>query len=389
MAHFPPGASRLNRRPMARVDHRPRLKARAVNILAATAAALLALTLVLMLATRIGVMVIERRHPPEGQFAMANGTRMHFVRIPAGAGADLPPIVFLHGASGNLHDAMTIYRDRLRGRADLVFVDRPGHGWSERGPDENALPDGQAKTLAALLDELAIDKAIIVGHSFGGAVVATFALDHPDRTAGTLFLAPVSHPWPGGINWYYTLTATPVIGWLFSETLAMPGGLMRLEAGTACVFAPNRPTPHYAERTRVPLLFRPSHFRANAVDVARLFDYVTATAPRYREIETPSMIITGDKDTIVLPSIHSAGLARDLQNAELIRIRNLGHKPDHVVDDLVIAALETIAGQPRDLAALAGAEQARLADDAHGPIERCLDNDLIRKEVETAGFRLD
>ena len=46
----------------------------------------------------------------------------------------------------------------------------------------------------------------------------------------------------------------------------------------------------------------------------RLFDYVTRTAPRYPEIEAPAVIVTGDKDTIVLPRVHSLGLERDLQN---------------------------------------------------------------------------
>ncbi|RNC95794.1 MAG: alpha/beta hydrolase [Oricola sp.] len=360
-----------------------------MNMLAAIIAALVALVLVLMAVTRIGVIMIERRHPPAGIFVTANGTDMHLVRIPAGDDADLPPVVFLHGASGNLHDAMTIYGDRLRGRADLLFVDRPGHGWSSRGPAENALPDGQARTLAAMLDELGIEKAIVVGHSFGGAIAVSFALNHPDRTAGTVFLSPVSHPWPGGISWYYTLTATPIVGWLFSETLAMPGGWSRMEDGTACVFAPNRPTPDYAERTRLPLLFRPNHFRANAVDVANLYDHVAEVSPRYREIETPSVIITGNKDTIVLPSIHSTGLARDLQNAELVRIHNLGHKPDHVLPDLVVAALESVAGRERDLQALARTNEAQLASDAFGPIERCLDNEEIRKEVRAAGYRVE
>jgi pimeloyl-ACP methyl ester carboxylesterase len=358
-------------------------------MLAATLAALVALVLALMAVTRIGVVMIERRHPPAGVIVAANGTDMHLVRIPAGADADLPPIVFLHGASGNLHDAMTIHADRLRGRADLVFVDRPGHGWSSRGPAANALPDGQAATLAAMLDELGIEKAIIVGHSFGGAIAASFALNHPDKTVGTVFLAPVSHPWPGGISWYYTLTAIPVVGWLFSETLALPGGWWRAEGGTACVFAPNRPTPDYADRTHLDLLFRPAHFRANASDVASLYDYVTEVSPRYREIETPSVIITGDKDTIVLPSIHSKGLARDLQDAELVRIHNLGHKPDHVVPDLVVAALESVAGRDRDLQALARQAEARLAADAFGPLDRCLDSEEIRKEVEAAGYRLE
>lgn len=360
-----------------------------MNIFAAIVFAVCAFALLAASITRLGVWMIERRYPPAGEFALVNDTRLHFIHSKAGPNADLPPIVFLHGASGNLHDAMTIYGEQLSGRADLIFVDRPGHGWSDRGPARNAYPDGQAETLAALLDHLQIDKAIIVGHSFGGAIAVSFALYHPQRTAGTVFLAPVSHPWPGGISWYYTLTALPVIGWLFSETLALPAGHMRMNGATDCVFAPNKPTENYATRTHLPLLFRPGHFRANAVDVASLYDYVVQTSPRYGEIETPAVIITGNKDTIVLPSIHSVGLARDLKNAQLLRIPNLGHKPDHVVQDLVIAALEVVAGGEHDLQAMAQAEQARLADDAFGPLERCLDNDIIRKEVEAAGFKLD
>lgn len=360
-----------------------------MNILLAIVFALLALLLVLAGITRIGVYMIERRHPPAGTFVTVNDTRMHFVHRPAGADADLPPIVFLHGASGNLHDSLSVYGEQLAGRADLVFVDRPGHGWSGRGPASNALPDGQADTLVALLDHLGLDKAIVVGHSFGGAIAVAFALNHPDRTEATLFLSPVSHPWPGGISWYYTLTATPVIGWLFSETLALAGAMSRVPGGTACVFAPNRPTPDFAERTRISLLFRPRHFRANAVDVANLFDYVSRVSPRYAQIRTPAVVITGNKDTIVLPGIHSTGLRRDLQNAELVRVHNLGHKPDHVVPDLVVAALEHLSGTPRDLQALGRAAEARLRDDAFGPLERCLDNEEIRREVEAAGFRMD
>lgn len=357
-----------------------------LNILTAAVLFLVALVLVLAGVTRIGVWQIERRFPATGDLATVNGTRMHFVHLPAGPGADLPPVVFLHGASGNLHDAMMIWRERLEGRAELVFLDRPGHGWSSRGPKTNALPDGQAATIAALLDHLGIAKAIIVGHSFGGAVAVSFALNHPDKTAGTVFLSPVSHPWPGGINWYYDLTAMPVIGRLFSETLALPAGYSRMDGGTACVFAPNEPTPGYGRRSHLPLLFRPSHFRANAIDVAGLYDHVTRVAPRYREIATPSVIITGDRDTIVLPSIHSVGLERDLQDATLVRIRNLGHKPDHVVPEVVEAALARVAGLPDDLMAAAAAAEARLSGDAHGPLERCLDDGEIRAEFERSGY---
>jgi pimeloyl-ACP methyl ester carboxylesterase len=343
-----------------------------MNFIYAALLLLAALLLVFATITRIGVWHIERNNPAIGEFAAANGTRLHYVLDRAGSDADLPPIVFLHGASGNLNDQRVAFQEKLAGRADLLFVDRPGHGWSLRGPKFNELPDGQAATVAALMEKLGIDKAVIVGHSFGGAVAASFALNHPEKTVGTVFLAPVSHPWPGGVDWYYNLTPLPVIGRIFSETLALPFGMLRIRPGTACVFTPNKPADNYVERTGVALVLRPWHFRANAVDVSGLQDYVKRVSPLYPQIETPAIVITGDKDAIVLPRVHSLGLERDLPHAELLWISNMGHKPDYIATDLAVAAAEKIAGMPRDLQAMARALEDKIADDRFGPVERCL-----------------
>ncbi|WP_127597817.1 alpha/beta fold hydrolase [Nitratireductor alexandrii] len=345
-----------------------------MNLVYAFCAFLLALILVAAGVTRVGVWMAERKNPPSGSFATVNDTRMHFVRVPAAADAPLPPIVFVHGASGNLRDAMLPLRKTLEGRADMLFVDRPGHGWSARGPADNATPAGQAKTIAALMDHLEIGPAIVVGHSFGGAIAATFALDHPQKTAGLVFLAAVSHPWPGaGTAWYYELTATPLLGRLFSETLALPGGALRMAAATACVFAPNRLPEGYAQEAGIGLVLRPGTFRANAQDVTGLYDYVTRVAPRYGEIDTPTVVISGRRDTVVYEEIHSTGLARDIPGARAVWIDNLGHKPDWTAPDLTVAAIETVAGLDRDLAAAAREVEVRIADDAFGPIENCPD----------------
>lgn len=342
-------------------------------ILIYPAGALVAGLLALFVFTQVSARAIARAHPPIGEFATVNGTRLHYVHMKAGPQADLPPIVFLHGASGNLKDQLVAFGDALEGRADLIFVDRPGHGWSDRGPAANDRPDGQAATVAALLDHLGMARAIIAGHSFGGATTASFALNHPDRTAGAVFLAPATHPWPGGIDWYYHLTALPVVGWLFSQTLVMPAGLARLRPGTEAVFTPNRTAERFIERTGVALVLRPRHFRANAIDVSNLLDYVSRVSPRYGEISAPSVVITGDRDAIVLPRLHSLGLKEALPDVELVWIRNLGHKPDYVATRVVVMAFEKLAGMERDLQAEARRMEVEIADDAFGPVERCLD----------------
>ncbi|MBT9369313.1 alpha/beta hydrolase [Rhizobium sp. CSW-27] len=304
---------------------------------------------------------IERRFPNIGDLTDIGGYRLNALHVPEGPASDLPPIVFIHGASGNLRDQEAAFLAPLKDRAELLFVDRPGHGYSERGGKANATPDGQAAAIARLMEKRGIERAIIVGHSFGGAIAASLALFHPDKVIGTLFLAPATHPWPGGIDWHYRLASTPVLGWLFSHTLVMPAGLAIMDKATRGVFFPNPRRDSYLEEGAPALVLRPATFRHNARDVASLLAYVTRTAPRYREIGSPAVIVTGDSDPVVLANIHSTGLKRDLARSELVWVKGLGHKPDYMATDLAIAAIEKLAGRERNLDTMARQVEERIA----------------------------
>ncbi len=315
----------------------------------------------LAIATQVRARAIEAKTPNIGELTDIGGYSLNALHIPAGPEADLPPIVFIHGASGNLRDQAGAFLEPLRGRAELLFVDRPGHGYSERGGPENDTPDGQANAIARLMEKKGIERAIIVGHSFGGAITASFGVLHPDKVEGLVFLAAATHPWPGGVDWYYHLASAPVIGPIFCHTLALHAGMMRIAAATDHVFAPNPRPATYVEDTGPALVLRHSAFRSNATDVAGLHAYVTGFAPRYREIMKPTVVITGDSDKIVLEEIHSKGLARDIAGSELVWIAGLGHKPDYIVTEIAIAAIETVAGMERDLQAMAREAEPRLA----------------------------
>lgn len=304
---------------------------------------------------------IEATYPNLGKRYDIGGMQMNALHLPAGPQADLPPIVFIHGASGNLRDQVFAFRQALEGRAELLFVDRPGHGYSDRGGPDNDRPDGQARSIARLMDKLGIKSAIIVGHSFGGAIAASFAVLHPEKTAGLALLAAATHPWPGGVDWYYHLARQPVVGPLFCRIVVMPVGLGAIRAATQKVFSPNPPTLSYVSDTGPELVLRPAAFRANATDVAGLNEYVATMSARYKEITAPTVIVTGDTDAIVAEEIHSKGLARDIAGSELLWVHGLGHKPDYIATDLIVAALEKISGQPRDLQTMARDLEQRIA----------------------------
>ncbi len=282
----------------------------------------------LFVASRVIAAKVEESFPPVGSFAEVAGGRLHYAEIPA-SDPSLPPVVFIHGASGNLRDLKAPLDGKLRRHGRLIFVDRPGHGYSERGKnDAISLPAHQAARIAELLNLIEAEPAVIVGHSLGGSVAAAFALNHSDQAAGLVFLAPATHPWPGGeVTWYYHLTTIPVVGWAFSELLAAPAGYLQYRIALKGVFEPNRVPSDYPERSGTRLVLRPHVFRHNADDVTSLYDAVRNMSKRYHEINLPTSIITGDSDRVVLAEIHSKGLEKDISGAKLIWLENTGHMP--------------------------------------------------------------
>lgn len=290
-----------------------------------------------------------RKFPPTGSFASIDGVQIHYIDSPADAGSeDIEPIVFLHGASGNARDLDGALVDKLRGRARMIFVDRPGAGHSARGGAGMEAPDAQARLVGGLLRQLGVKRAIVLGHSLGASIAVAFALEHPEMTAGLVLLSPATHPWPGGdVSWYYDVASFPVLGRLFSETIAVPAGRLMFSKAVKGVFAPDKVPAGYDTRSAAELVLRPGTFRHNAADVSGLFAHVTRLSPRYGEITAPTVVISGDSDDVVLANIHSEGLVRDIKGAKLVWLANTGHSPAWSAPDKVIAEIEALNAQIR------------------------------------------
>jgi len=72
---------------------------------------------------------------------------------------------------------------------------------------------------------------------------------------------------------------------------------------------------------------------------------VTHQAPLYSRIKAPTVIITGDRDTVVSPDIHARALAAKLPNSKLVVLDGVGHMPHHVAPDRVVAAIDEVAAE--------------------------------------------
>lgn len=103
---------------------------------------------------------------------------------------DGEPLVLIHGV-GNSLAAWDGVSARLRDRYRIVRYDQRGHGESEKVPGPYAVEDFSGD-LQALLDALGIKRAHVAGHSLGGLVAQSFALDHPDRLRKLALISTVA-----------------------------------------------------------------------------------------------------------------------------------------------------------------------------------------------------
>jgi pimeloyl-ACP methyl ester carboxylesterase len=286
------------------------------------------------------------RHPPTGIFLPVTGGRLHLRDM---GPRDAPPertIVMLHGASCNLLALTLPLAGPLSKSFRVIAIDRPGHGHSDRpGGRAASSVTRQAALIAEGMAKAGAPRAIVLAHSFSGALGLTLALDHPERVAGLVLIGPVSHRWPGGITWYYHVGSWPVIGWIFSHLLPVPGAALTMQSGVNGVFAPQKPPPDYVEQTALPLLLRPANFMANAEDVAGLYAHVTERSQHYHRITSPAVVISGEDDRTVYTSIHTAALGRELPDVTVHVLKGVGHVPHHAATDFVVGEIEALAAR--------------------------------------------
>lgn len=301
--------------------------------------------------TSLAARSVERAYQSDGRFVDTDGGIVHLVEW-GDPDPDRPSLVFVHGASSNHREFMIALGPLLRSQLDpgqhCLFMDRPGQGSSSRSKGDHS-PRVQADRLLATARACGVQRCVVVGHSWGGSVVAQMAVHHQDLVSGAIFVAPATHPWIGGgwggVDWYYGVACLPIVGWLFTRLLTLPIGWHQIELGVENVFRPEKPVPGYAQQLGARLVLRPAAFRSNAEDVFRLRPFVKQEALTYPSISCPVHIVTGDEDGVVWPHVHSDGLERDIGGAVKHVIAGGGHMPHHTHADLILDCIKSIFAQ--------------------------------------------
>jgi pimeloyl-ACP methyl ester carboxylesterase len=115
----------------------------------------------------------------------ANGLNFHYQQ--AGEG---PDVVLIHGLTGDLSIWLLSQAMGVLGRSFRVTAyDLRGHGYSDVPPSGYTSAD-QASDALAIMDALKIDRAMLVGHSFGGVIAMHAAVMQPDRIEAVVLSDP-------------------------------------------------------------------------------------------------------------------------------------------------------------------------------------------------------
>jgi pimeloyl-ACP methyl ester carboxylesterase len=130
----------------------------------------------------------ERAHPPPGELVDVGGHRLHIHCVGQGS-----PTVVLDGGTGEMSAHWVLVQREVSDTTRVCAYDRAGMGWSEMGPEPRDAKQISGE-LHTLLTEAGIEGPyVLVGHSFGGLYMQTYAARYPDEVAG-VSLVESSHP---------------------------------------------------------------------------------------------------------------------------------------------------------------------------------------------------
>ena len=281
----------------------------------------------------------ERQVPPVGKFVEIDGNRIHYVD--AGEG---PPVVFLHGLGAQLHHFLHPLFGRFGTGYRLIALDRPGSGYSVRADGATGRLPEQAEVVRRFIETLGLEKPLVVGHSLGGAIALTLAVEHPEAISGIALLAPLTHM-ERRIRGLFKAIYIPstVLRMILANTIAIPMSLKYAGPTLDLVFSPQSPPADYGTAGGGWLGLRPSHFYATSTDLVAIEHDLGHVEQRYKEITMPAGILFGTSDRVLNIGVHGRQMIEKIKDLDFESINGLGHMPQFVEPDRIIAFVRRIA----------------------------------------------
>ena len=257
-----------------------------------------------------------------------NGAAFHVARLGAG-----PPLLLLHGWPEfwlTWEPVMT----RLADRYTLFAPDLRGFGDSDK-PDGLFGPDQHAADMLALLDALKIDRAGVVGHDVGGAVMQPLARSASRRLIGLFFFdfvypgigARMAEPDRLNQIWYQSFNqiemAPAIIGATRESCRAYIGYFLKHWAHRKHAFDDvlEAFTDNFLKAGNLEGGF--AHYRASH---AGRIQMMKGQAPRLAPIDLPTCVRWAERDPL-FPFAWTDRLGETFSNLDLALLPGVGHFP--------------------------------------------------------------
>jgi pimeloyl-ACP methyl ester carboxylesterase len=310
-----------------------------VSIVLAGALILLIAPLLYPVAPLTGTVPERELADPDSRFVEINGVTVHYKE----RGQGQPVFILLHGFGASEFSWREVM-DPLSKSGRVIAYDRPAFGLTERPLEGNWTGtnpysvQGNVELLDGFMNELGVDKAILVGNSAGGEVAAAYAIEHPERVQGLVLVDPAVGKGNRGRfpQWASSLMALPQVRHIAPLLVRTIAGGMGNDTIRMAWHDPSRIDPEVYAGYRRPL-------KADNWDKA-LYEFTIAGNPidnskRLADLTMPVLVITGDDDRIV-PTEQSMQLSREIPGAELVVLKDCGHVPQEECPDQFMTSMQ-------------------------------------------------
>jgi pimeloyl-ACP methyl ester carboxylesterase len=287
----------------------------------------------------------ERKNPPIGRFLDVDGVRLHYLERGQGQ-----PLVLLHGNGTMLQDfVVSGLFDAAAADHRVIAFDRPGFGYSSRPRNRIWTPQAQARLIHGALRQLGVDRAVVLGHSWGTLVAVALAVNHGHMVRSLVLLSGFYFPRFRFDALLFSPPAIPVVGDVLRYTLSPLLGVLLMPLQLRAMFGPPPMPARFRERFPISLKLRPWQIRASAAEAGLMIPSAAMLRGRYRELPQGVMIMAGTDDRIATIDRQSGRLHAELPGSEFVAVPGAGHMIHHTVPDQVLSAVRRVS-QPQTAA---------------------------------------
>ncbi len=276
--------------------------------------------------------------PPSQFITLPSGATVHYRDQGQRNG---PALVLLHGSNASLH-TWEPWVAQIGDQFRMISIDLPGHGLTGPVPSEDYSQEAMMQFVNEFTTVMNVERFALAGNSMGGAIAARFAIRYPERLTALILVNAAGMPTKSASD--------PGLGFLIARTPVIrnvmlyvsPRGLFE-EGLKKAIVNDALVTPEMVDRYWI--LNRKTGNRAASLKRFQTpFDnFIPENVAR---ISAPTLIIWGDKDTLLPPDIGQAYNAA-IRGSKLMVFRNTGHAPmEEVPDQSARAVREFLSPSP-------------------------------------------